>query len=72
MAITGFHVHDVIAVELAGTYLSNGNSRTIRITTRDFQAHEATLEITLFGATEAVDALPRAADFYEHREPAAA
>lgn len=51
-------IFSVTKVELCRTYLGNGGSRTIRITGRDGEQ-----EITLYGNTEVLDALPKSDDF---------
>jgi len=51
-------IHRVTKVELCKSYASNGNSRTIRITDEGGEQ-----EITLYGNTDALDALPKSDDF---------
>lgn len=52
------YIHEVDSVELAVEYLSNGNSRTLRI-----MHGGGELELLMYGKTESVALLPRAADF---------
>lgn len=54
-------IHNVERIELARTYPSNGNSRTLRIVHRD--GHE--FEITVYGKTDTLDALPKSAGYVE-------
>lgn len=65
--MTQLSIHDVTAIELAASYVENSNSRTIRITSRTLDGAEQTLDLVVYGKTEAADALPRAADFYAVR-----
>lgn len=58
-------IHDVIKIELSMANPANSNSRTIRITTHDFKGNEFRTEITVYGATKALDALPRSIDFHK-------
>ncbi|PWL17424.1 hypothetical protein DKP76_11640 [Falsochrobactrum shanghaiense] len=51
--------HRVAKVELVTSYVDNGNSRTIRITNNKGEE----TEITLYGNTDALDALPKSDDF---------
>lgn len=61
--------HNVTKVELSRTYVENSGSRTIRITANDLTGNEMVQEITLYGDTEALDALPRSSDFIAHPSP---
>lgn len=68
LALTSMNVHHVSRVELCSAYPGNGNARTIRIVHGD-----QCTEITVFGDTDALDALPKAHDFIVHKrlaEPA--
>ena len=55
-------IHDVKAIELVSAFPANSNSRTIRITANQYGA-EVALELTVYGDTDALDLLPRAAGF---------
>ena len=63
--ITYIGIHDVIKIELCAAHPSNSNSRTLRIVTHDFKGNEHKTEITVYGKTDAFDALPRAIDFHK-------
>lgn len=52
---------NVTAVELCGTFLNNSNMRCVRFTTP-----EGKLEIHCYDNTDALDSLPRSADFREY------
>lgn len=52
-------IHNVEKIEFCSSYLSNGNSRAIRITNDE----GVSFEITAFGKTDAIAALPKADDF---------
>lgn len=58
-------IHDVLKIELSAIHLTNSSSRTLRIVTHDFKGNEQKTEITFYGATKALDALPRAIDFHK-------
>jgi hypothetical protein len=58
LTMMNLSIHFVAKVELCFAYPGNGNSRTIRITDRNGEQ-----EITLYGNTDALDALPRSEDF---------
>lgn len=57
-------VHRVTKIELVSKNDRNSNCRTIRIVADDGEH-----ELTLFGATHAVDGLPRAEDFTDFTNP---
>jgi len=59
-------IHDVTAIEIVSAFPSNSNSRCIRITSKDFTGVESTVELTVYGDTDVLDALPKAADFRRH------
>ena len=61
-------IHDVLKIELCSANPSNSNSRTLRIVTHDFKGNEHKTEITVYGSTKALDALPRARDFHAFSE----
>lgn len=57
-------IHRVTRVELVTRFSSNGNSRTVRIVTKD---PETSHELTVFGdGASAMDVLPMAEDFRDH------
>ncbi|KQT52181.1 MULTISPECIES: hypothetical protein [unclassified Aureimonas] len=56
--LSSLMIHGVTAVELTSAMPDNGNSRTLTISTADGE-----LSITLFGSTDALEGLPRAARF---------
>lgn len=60
---------NVSTVELCTRYASNSNSRRIRITGKHWAGNELvtdTIEITLYGNTDSLEALPHSADFIDH------
>lgn len=59
-----FSIFQVTKIELASTFIENGNSRSIRITSKTLDGNEQILDLTVYGDTEAADALPKSADFY--------
>jgi hypothetical protein len=59
MSITETSIHNVERIELARSFDSNTGSRTIRITNDKCVA----VEITVFGKTSVLDALPKSEDF---------
>ncbi|HET7413415.1 MAG TPA: hypothetical protein VFJ18_12225 [Pararhizobium sp.] len=67
-------LHGVTKIELCTRYRDNSNSRTIRITAADYLGHEFETELTVYGNTDALDALPKSDDFRDehHRSPVAA
>lgn len=56
-------IHNVTRIELARSYPANSNSRMIRIVSVDWNGHETKTEITVYGDTDALDALPKAKDY---------
>lgn len=63
--ITYISIHDVTKIELCAAHLSNSSSRTLRIVTHDFKGNEHKTEITVYGETKALDALPRAINYHK-------
>ena len=59
----GIFIHGVKRIELATAFPSNGSCRTVRIVGEDCHGNAYTNEITVYGQTEDLDALPRAKDF---------
>ena len=59
-------IHEVKAIELVSAFPTNNNSRTIRITAYQYGA-EVAFELTVYGATDALDLLPRAVGFQTYR-----
>ncbi len=59
-------IHDVKSIELVSEFPTNSNSRTIRITA-DQSGTEVAFELTVYGATDSLDLLPRAAGFQTYR-----
>jgi hypothetical protein len=58
-------IHNVTAIELATSYKANGNSRTIRISYSS-EIENGGFDLVVYGETDALDALPKAADFVAH------
>ena len=56
-------IHRVVRIELSRTFLDNDNQRTVRIVYTKYDGTEFSSEITVFGETESLDALPKADDF---------
>lgn len=56
------YMHHVAKIEISKRFQTNSNSRTLRIT----DVSGAKLEISLYGNTDALDALPLADDFRDH------
>lgn len=52
--------HFVEKIELVRSYVDNGNSRTIRITSNKGEK----TEVVFYGETDALDALPKSDDYY--------
>ncbi len=61
-SFTTMNIHNVDRIELSSSYPSNSNSRTLRIVSG---THE--FEITVYGKTDALDALAKANDFVVHQ-----
>ena len=57
--ISTMNVHEVTRIELSNAFPSNGNSRTLRIEVRG----GSSFELTVFGKTEALDAVEKASNF---------
>ena len=57
------NIHYVTKIELLRVFPGNGNCRSIRITTQNHRDEEAYHEITVYGETDVLDALPKADDF---------
>lgn len=58
------NIHGVISIELSSIYKSNGNSRTIRVTSKTSEGHKQAHEYTFFGeGADALDNLPKSSDF---------
>lgn len=55
-------IHRVERIELSSVYPENGNSKTLRIVHKGGE-----LELTVYGDTDALDALPRSEDFREFK-----
>lgn len=58
-------IHDVDLIELVSSNPINGNSKTFRIISRDYSGNAYSTEITVYGFTKALDALPKAHDYRE-------
>lgn len=56
-------IHNVTRVELSASFPSNGNSKTLRITSVNWKDEESTVEITLYGDTSALNGFPLSSDF---------
>ena len=65
---TTIGIHGVTRIELSAAYPANGNSRTLRIVSTAWEGHEVAFELTVYGNTYALDAIPRAKDFRLTRE----
>lgn len=61
--ITQISFHHVDKIELSTVFASNGNCRTVRIMTHNHLGQEYETELTFYGNTAALDALPKADDF---------
>lgn len=59
--------HNVTRIELHHAFRENGNSRTIRISTATGSpfGEETYFDLTLYGDTDALDALPKSAGYRE-------
>ena len=57
------NIHNVTKIELVTTFVENAGSRTLRITAEDYDGNPVKFEVTVYGETGALDALPRSDDF---------
>lgn len=57
-------IHDVTKIEIVKSFPGNGNSRTIKISYANPILGDGELELTVYGATEAFDTLPKAEEFW--------
>jgi len=62
--MTDIRIHGVTKIEIVNAFRDNDNSRTVRITSCDHRGEHVT-DITLYGETDALDALPKASVFRE-------
>lgn len=65
MSSTHMSIHSVASVEFKKRFVSNGRCRSLVIKSVNFDGGAQEIEISLFGNTEDLELLPRAADFID-------